>query len=431
MPKSKTQVDTSVLGSKKAWFTVALAGTFYSYQFIIRVFPNVLNNEIMTTLGIDAAAFGLMVGFYYWTYSGMQIPLGITMDRFGPRMLLSLAGLVCGLACFIFSLTTNFYVASFARFIMGLGAASGLLGTIKLGTMWFPPHKIGSVIALAMVFGTLGAASGGPPLRLLIEWVGWQTSLQLLGCEGLAISIIIFLFVRNTPHGDELPKSEGPKENMFAGLKMVLKSPQAWFISGFSALMYAPMIIMGDAWSVPFMVSIYGMSKPEAALFNTFLFVGAAVGSPFFTLISDRLRSRRIPMYAGGLIALSVYMTIVFVHDINLYAMYMLFFIAGFSYTAKCLCFASMTEIMPPASSGVSVGFSNMLVMLCGAFYHPIVGIMLELHWNGLEVGGVPIYNETDYRYALTLIPIFLSLSLFFLGFIKETHPARPHRLND
>jgi len=428
--EADTQADTSLLGSKRAWFMVTCAGVFYCYQFVIRVFPNVLNNEIMTALGIDAAAFGLMVGFYYWTYSGMQIPLGITMDKFGPRRLLSLAGFICGIACFIFSMTTNFYVAGFARFMMGMGAASGLLGTIKLGTMWFPPQKIGNVIALAMVLGTSGAALGGPPLRYLIDTVGWQGALQVLGVVGLAIGTIIFIFVRNTPSGD-MPVRTGPKEHMFGGLKRVLKSPQAWFISGFSTLMYAPMIIMGDAWSVPFIESIYGIGKTEAALINTSLFLGAALGSPVYTTLSDRLRSRRIPMYIGGLTSLSVYMIVVFVHGIPLSVMYALFFIAGFSYTAKCLCFASMTEIMPPSSSGVSVGFSNMLVMACGAFYHPLVGKMLDLSWNGLMVDGHPVYNEVDYRYALAVIPICLSLSLFMLGFIKETHPARPRRLND
>lgn len=243
MSKIKTNKNDKIaspLGGVRAWFMVSMGALFYCYQFILRVLPNVLNDEIMTTFAIDAGAFGMIVGFYYWAYSGLQIPLGITMDKFGPRLLLSLAGFTCGVACFIFSLTTNIYIAGFSRFMMGMGAACGFLGTIKLGTLWFPPHKIGKVIALTMIFGTSGAALGGPPLSYLTDFLGWQSSLQTLGLVGIIIGVIVFLFVRNTPSGEMPVTQKNQNEKIFSGLAIVLLSPQAWLISIFSMLMYAP-----------------------------------------------------------------------------------------------------------------------------------------------------------------------------------------------
>jgi len=359
------------------------------------------------------------------------IPLGITMDKFGPRLLLTIAGFICGIACFIFAMTTNIYVAGLARFMIGMGAACGFLGTIKLGTLWFPPHKIGNVIALTMVFGTAGATLGGPPLSYLTDVLGWQSSLQVLGLVGIIIGAVIFIFVRNTPSGDMPPRTYEKGEQALGGFKRVVSSPQAWLISGFSMLMYAPLIIMGDAWCVPFIESIYTIDEKLAATIHTSLFIGAALGSPFFTSLSDKLTSRRIPMMLGALVSLGVYMLIVFGNNIPLPFMYVLFFLAGFSYTAKCLCFASMTEIMPASSSGVSVGFSNMIVMAFGAVFHPMIGQMLDFSWNGLVIDGQPIYSELDYRFAMSVIPICLALSLFLVGFIKETHPGRPGRRNN
>jgi MFS family permease len=223
----------------------------------------------------------------------------------------------------------------------------------------------------------------------------------------------------------------GKDEHVFGGFWRVLKSPQAWLISGFSMLMYAPLIIMGDAWCVPFIKSIYTIDEKWAATIPTVLFVGAALGSPFFTSLSDRLTSRRLPMMLGALMALGTFMLIIFGNNIPLPYMYVLFFLAGFSYTAKCLCFASMTEIMPPEASGVSIGFSNMIVMGFGAVVHPLIGTLLDHSWNGLVMDGRPIYSELDYRHAMNIIPICLALSLFLLGFIKETHPGRPNRHYD
>jgi MFS family permease len=423
-----TKTQTPTLGGARAWFMVGCGGVFYCYQFILRVLPNVLHDEIVTAFAIDASAFSVMVGFYYWAYSGLQIPLGITMDKFGPRRLLSIAGFICGVACFIFSLTSSIYVAGFARFMIGMGAACGFLGTIKLGTLWFPPQKIGNVIALTMIFGTTGATLGGSPLGYLTDYLGWQKSLQFLGLIGLCIGLVFFLFVRDTPTGKIPPKLYGKNEHVLSGFKRVITSSQAWLISGFSMLMYAPLIIMGDAWCVPFIESIYTVDEKLAATVHTSLFIGAALGSPFFTSLSDKLTSRRIPMMIGALFSLGVYMLIIFGNNIPLFFMYVLFFLAGFSYTAKCLCFASMTEIMPPSSSGVSVGFSNMIVMGCGALVHPLIGRMLDYSWNGLVTDGRNVYSELDYRFAMSVIPICLALSLFLVGFIKETHPGRPGR---
>lgn len=415
------------LGGLRAWFTVGCGAIFYCYQFIIRVFPNVLSEEIMQTFAIDAAAFGLIIGFFYWTYSGMQIPLGITMDKFGPRRLLTVAGFMCGLGCFIFASTTSPIFAGIARFLMGLGAACGFLGTMKLGTLWFPPHKIGNVIALTMALGTTGAALGGPPLSYLADLLGWQNALKGLGLIGILIGTVTFIFVSNTPSGDKPPKTYADQK-LFSGFALVAKSPQAWLISIFGMLMYAPMIIMGDAWLTPFMETVYPIDEKVAATIHTSLFVGAALGAPFFTSLSDRLISRLIPMFFGAVACLVIYMLIIFGSNIPLVFMYVLFFGAGFCYTSKCLCFACITEIVPQNASGVSIGFTNMIVMLFGAALHPMIGYMVKSHWNGLIIEGVPIYSEMDYRFAFVIIPIGLALALFLIGFMKETHPGRVYK---
>ena len=98
-----------------------------------------------------------------------MIPLGILMDRFGPRRMFFVGSLLCAFSCFLFSYVSTPFMACVARLIMGVGAASGFLGTLKLGTLWLPAHRFGQVIALAMVFGTLGAVLGGAPLEEAME----------------------------------------------------------------------------------------------------------------------------------------------------------------------------------------------------------------------------------------------------------------------
>lgn len=79
----------------KGWMVVACGGIFYMYQLLIRVSPNIMNNELLSNFAIEAAGLGVLIGTYNWSYSAMQIPLGITIDRFGPRLFLCLAASLC------------------------------------------------------------------------------------------------------------------------------------------------------------------------------------------------------------------------------------------------------------------------------------------------------------------------------------------------
>ena len=103
--------------------------------------------------------------------------------------------------------------------------------------------------------------------------------------------------------------------------------------------------------------------------------------------------------------------------------LYVLFFIGGFAYTAKCLTFASICETMPLKMSGVSIAFVNAIVMSTGTIFLPIIGALIDSHWNGEMHGNIPHYTAGDYSYALIIIPIMLAFSSILVFFMKETHP--------
>ncbi|MCP4923565.1 MAG: MFS transporter [bacterium] len=421
------------MGGKRAWTVIALGALFYMYQFSVRVSPNAMQDDIIVAFSIDAAIFGLIVGCYYVAYSGIQIPLGLLMDRFGPRRFMSGAGVLCGCACFLFASTTNPWVAGVARFMMGLGAACGFLGTLKLGTLWIPPKHIAKVIALTMAMGTTGALMGGAPLELLIDAIGWDQAFNVLGVFGLIIGLVIYIGVRDTPDGKNVPYQRIVDDNPFSGLKKVIRMPQAWIISGVGMMMYVPLTLFGVAWSKEFMMRVYSLGEGEALLWSSsMLFLGSAIGSPLFTALSDYMLRRRTPMMIGAVCALVVHSFICFSTGLPLYVMAILFFMAGFFYTSKCLCFASICEIMPNRSSGgVAIGFTNTIVMQTGVLFHPFIGYLLRWHWDGGTVWDeraqamVPFYTEGDYRFAFIIIPICMAISILLIRFVKETHPGR------
>ena len=420
------------IGDKRAWLTVVVGAMFYGYQFIIRVSPNVMSDDIMKAFTIDAVAFGLIVSVYYWSYSALQIPLGIMMDRLGPKKLIAGACALCGIACFMFASTTDVYIASFARLLMGTGSACGFLGSLKLGSIWVHPKKFGSAIAITYGFGTVGAAVGGTPLRMLNDTLGWQFSLNLLGVIGFILAILVLVIIRSSPYSIKAQEKERiadakKGQTLFFGLKLVGKRYQSWLIAGYGMLMYVPLTLMGDAWGAPFMITSHNIDDKYAATFITTMFIGAAFGAPFFTLLSDYLERRIEPMLIGALGALMAYLLIIYVHDLPLTVIYILFFLGGFCYSAKALSFATACEVVPRSQSGVAIGFNNMVVMTTGIVFHPMVGYLLNWNWDKSIVNGAPHYAIADYKLALTVIPVSLILAIIILKFIRETHPGKLH----
>lgn len=418
-----SELSRKIFGIPRAWLVVSSGALFYCYQFVLRVAPNVLKDDWLKFFSLDASDFGQLVSLYSWSYAAVQLPLGVMLDRFGAGRIIVIASTICALSCFLFAASDSIYCASIAMFFMGLGSAAGFLGSIKLGTTWFPPSQLAKVVALTLLFGTIGASIGGPPLSAAATTYGWQTAITSLGFVGLIISLTIFLAVGR--HGE--PHTYEPADDVLHGLIKVVRKPQAWLIATYGMLMYAPITVMGTAWGVPFMKSVYNISEPVAATLITALFVGAAVGSPVFALYSDKIQKRLPPMMVGVGLSLAVNSIVILVPNIPLLLMYVLFFGVGFCYTAKSLSFTAICEIMPPSCSGVAVGFLNTLTMATGALFHPIVGNLLDSHWNGTVINDVNVYSQWDYRFALSIVPACMLLGIVVVRFIKETHHA--HKL--
>lgn len=425
--QSETPLANPLSQTIRGWLVVMCGALFYMYQFLLRVSPNIMNDELMLNFSIDAVALGGIIGLYYWSYSAMQIPLGITMDRLGPRFFMCGAAVICAISAFLFGHTQDPYVAGAARFLMGAGSACGLIGTIKLGTIWLERKHVAKVTGITMLFGTIGASLGGAPLKILLLEVGFPHTMEMLSLLGLIIAALIYFIVSNHPgldHRDDLRDLYANK-HPFHDISKIIKTPQAWIIALYGMIMYIPITTMGTAWGVSFVEHAGQTSETVAASVISSMFLGAALGSPFFAFASDFVRKRKLPMLIGTIITSCVWL-VVFICEIPLMWLYVFFFIGGFAYTAKCLTFASICEVMPLNMSGVSLAFVNMIVMTTGIIFHPLIGYLINYHWDGaLTASGIPDYATADYRFALLIIPVCLALSALVLWFMKETHPER------
>ncbi len=422
----KTYKKNTTQDNIKGCMIVGCGALFYMYQYIIRVSPNVMNDELLANFVIDSAGLGVLLAAYNLSYSSMQIPLGITMDRLGVRFFLFAACLLCSIACFVFGNTTNPIIGGGARFLMGMGSACGLIGTIKLGTIWLEPKHVAKVTGVTILMGTLGAALGGAPLEVVLNKLGFERTMELLGFIGIVVSVLIYFFVSNKPridHHEEITDIYA-NQHPLKDVILLVKNRQAWLLAIYGMLMYLPITVIGVAWGVSFVQSVADVNEVIAGSVVSTMFFGAAFGSPIFAYFSDFIKNRRLPMIFGAIITTIIWSIILFI-EMPLYMLYILFFVAGFTYTAKCLSFAGICETMPLKMSGVSIAFVNMVVMSAPLIFFPIIGFLLDFNWSGQLMNNIPFYTPNDYRFALMVLPISLGISAIIIFFIKETHPER------
>lgn len=411
----------------KAWFVWSIAGLFYSYQFVLRNSPGVMTQDLMRDFSLEACALGVLSAFYLVSYSILQIPVGLGMDKFGPTRLLRLSIVLCIVGTALFGLSESFYLACFARLLIGAGSTCAFLGCLKLATLWFHPEKLALVVGFTLLAGKIGASLGQAPLALLINALGWrETMLFVLVPIGMILTLCIWLFISDTPPTGPLITSEAPDtrlSTLFRRLYKIVINYRIWALGFYGGLMYVPMLAFVDLWGIPFLMELYGIDKATAGSITTMFYFGAGIGCPVVALVSDYFRARKMPMIIGASLAVICNTIIIYVPDIPLTTMYMLFFLAGFIFSAQPLIFASVCQLTPHGSNGTAISFINMIVMMLGLVTQPLIGKFLERAWSGIVHDGVPFYTVADYRFALLSIPLSLVLALLIMPLIPETFP--------
>lgn len=414
---------------KNSWLIWGCAALFYCYQFMLRVSPNVMADDLMTAFQVDACTLGILTACYYNTYSALQIPGGSLMDYFKPRRVMTFAAIVCSVGTFLFSLADSIFLAGFGRALIGVGSAMAFVSCLKIGTLWFPSHKLSLIVGLTVLLGTLGGISAGYPLAWLVELYGWRYAMWLVAFIGFLIAVIGWAIVRDTPPDElerEVLKSHGdtdihlPQSGLMSSIIAVGRKPQSWLIALYGGLMYVPLSGFTDLWGTPYLITAYQLDKPTAATVNSVLLFGLGLGSPIFSLLCNFLKSYKRTVFISALGSLLFFSIVLYMPGMPLWALVSCLFLTGFFLSGQFLGFSMTCAINSLSSSGTAGGFQNMICMLSGVFFMPLIGRLLD---QGASSNGARAFTTVEYTFALSSISIALLFACFIIFFIEEKYP--------
>ncbi len=421
-----------------AWFICGLGALYYSYEYLLRITPSVMEVSLRSHFHLSSTAFGFLSAFYYYAYVPMQIPVGILLDRYGPRILLTFACGVCVLGSFTFARTEIFWLAAFGRFLVGFGSAFAFVGVLKLATIWLPEDKLAMVAGLAAALGTIGAMVGDNLLGYLVLKMGWSEAVNVTAIVGAVLTILLWFGVRDSKKQKTSADRINPVgtitsfKQSIKDFQLILSNRQIWINGLFGCLVYLPTTVFAELWGISYLKNAHHLSQENADFANSILFLGFTIGAPLMGYISDKLQRRKVPMLIGATGAAITMMLVLYVPGLTVFSISILMFILGLFYSSQCIVFAVGRELSPREAAGTAMAMTNMIVMLGAMFLQPFVGKLLDLSVSyrqdlTLKSGLVlekmtQLYTADDYQFALSIIPLGIIIAAILTFFLKETY---------
>jgi len=180
--------------------TLPLTGLNFLNQ-ASRTVMAIIGPVLAVEFGLSASELGLLAACMFAAYGLAQLPVGIALDTIGPRRLQAGLSLVAAAGFAVFALSSGLAGFSIGRVLLGVGMSAGLMSILKANTLWFLPAQVAGMTGIATAISSLGSVATTSPVQWALPVLGWRGVFWLLAGAAFAVSLWIFVSVRDKPTG--------------------------------------------------------------------------------------------------------------------------------------------------------------------------------------------------------------------------------------
>jgi len=266
--------------------------TGYYLSYLYRSVNAVIAPQLIADIGLTASDLGLLTAAYFLAFAAFQLPLGLLLDRFGPRRVQSVLLLSAALGAAVFGLGDSKAVLVAGRALIGLGVAGGLMASLKAITLWFPRERWPLVNGWFVAMGGLGAMSATAPVEALLQVTDWRGLFFGLSAATLAASALIYVVVPERPASGA--SGESAAQPQAAGLGRIYRDPLFWRLAPLGATCFAAQMAIQGLWAGPWLRDVAGFDRDQVA--GTLLLLTGAMTAGFLLtgLVADFLGRRGV-----------------------------------------------------------------------------------------------------------------------------------------
>lgn len=351
------------------------AGYFLSFFF--RNVNAVISKDLAREFALAPSDLGFLTSMYLLAFAAFQLPLGVLLDRFGPRRVLAGLYSIAGAGALIFGLAQDFAMLSLGRALIGLGVSGGLMGAIKAFTLWFPLSRLATLNGLYLAVGGIGGLSATAPVEALLGPLGWRALFYCVAGLSVVAALLIFLVVPEKP----LP---GKGETLVTQIRRfgeIFSRQDFWRIALPLVVCHAGYQALQGLWLGPWLYDVADLPRASVANYLLATALAYTVGSVFFGVTSDRLAaagvSRMTMFKLGQVVSLAMFALLAAGVQTGLLA---ILFVYGFTAISAALAYALLTPLFGPEMTGRVNTASNVLMFSCSFLFQWGIGAVLRFH---------------------------------------------------
>ncbi len=231
----------------------------YYLSYLFRAVNAIISPHLVADFGLDAGKLGLLTSVYFFVFAICQVPLGLMLDRYGPRRVQAVLLLFAAAGAALFAAGTSFAALTLGRGLIGLGVSTCLMACFKANVMWWPKDRLPLMNGCATAFGALGALSATIPVDALVPLVGWRGVFWLLAALTVAAAALVFFAVPDAP-GERATRTDTLKAQI-AGLGRVFRAAIFWRLAVAASVNTASVMAYQTLWAAPWLRDVAGSTR--------------------------------------------------------------------------------------------------------------------------------------------------------------------------
>ena len=389
-------------------FTPFAAGYFLSYLF--RSTNAIIAPQLTSEVGLDAGDLGFLTATYFLTFSLFQIPLGILLDRYGPRKVQTILLLFAAGGAVLFSLGTDATVLAIGRGFIGLGVAGCLMGAVKAATIWFDDRHWPLINGSFLAIGGLGAVAATAPLEIMLAFFTWREIFQFLAIATLAVSVLIFITVPERKTSISLPSLR----HQIIQLGSIYTNQEFWKCAPLISTSLAANMAIQGLWAGPWLQDVASLDRIAIAHYLLWLALALAIGSLLTGALANWLEKFKVSLLTFFTASMLLFMIsqLLIIFELAPTSIYP-WLAFGLLANSATVVYSHLTRFFPNELSGRVITAVN--VMTFGGVF--LIQYLIGEIINFFPTGESGAYSSEGFfwGFGLALLAQFLSFIWFIL----------------
>jgi MFS family permease len=365
----------------------------------------VIAPDLAQDLGLGAAGIGFLASAFFLGFASAQVPLGIAIDHWGPRLAMTVSMGLAVVSIVLFALAPSSELLMVSRILMGIGCASFFMGPLSIYSRWFAPERFSTLVGIQLGASGLGVLAATAPLAFATAAIGWRETFLAVAVLAAVVGVFVYVVARDDPPGVKRAKSTETLAQSFAGIADVVRIQSFYAVFAIQFASYATFLTMFGLWAGPYLAHVYGYDLQTRGnvlllLAMTHL-VASAVWGP-----SDRLfKSYKIPAVIGVGVTVASLVWLAIVGKPSEGALLIWFVVFGFFASNTAVITAHGRSLLPPQFVGRGLTLLNLSTMGGVFIMQALTGAVVGLFD---APGGV--YPVNAYRAAFVCMAIVLTV---------------------